>query len=789
MDELLYLFRADDTAEANETTTTNNDNSAHAPIPRQSLKRDGSTPSNVDFGSSFGNAFGNEITTNPSAGRRRGALSSSSANARVGTLSRAPTNASAEVAKQATTKPSKSCTTPCDPITGLRITDRRTSRADMIDAFSPFTYKSCSMLAAASRVEWTSYLISGGSSAGGTPNGKTNVVTCGILTTDTSSKLSKTGRAFAILNLGDLPSSMQSRTSSFGGGGIHACVSVFLFGDALRILSTNKNYLRAGYAVAILGANVMPPKNDGKGGGNITTTSVSLSVNDPRQILPIGKAVDCGRCSGTTRKRVDFSGNRWEDVRCGTLIDLRLEGCYCKTHRNQGLSSKWSSGKTTKSKPSNNGTTFIKNQRMESYSCKGVGIVGLQQANGGLKHSGGISFQQGVRHGGAAQAFTSDTLSQAGFLGNPSTNAHPGLTGIGLGHVTTAQQSLKRAPMHMKKAATPNLASHVSSASNMDSSKKNPYSKKTAHSTTKRAPTSQLPNTSEDDILGEALQKKRSKTDVLLASKKSKFSSETQSTNKRPTKVFHTEGYDGSVQVPQPSSVLFKKNATTYTASVTPSPSANRLSTNEAQRILEKQQSLAALLKEPRREPRAVTNACRNNYATHKRAAAKKNDDDIFASFFNETNDGSPTKSFDRDAVLNAKSRFAEASNAEEYARARSVVHQLEVREIEIDQRRERMERTKQGVGSNKDKSKAAAGIVTTGWVCKTCKTKSLVKPLGCFRAKHDVRQRRELKEAKLTLGTRKERINRHGKDADEGGLTLGAGLEWSGWRGGGDGD
>jgi hypothetical protein len=53
------------------------------------------------------------------------------------------------------------------------------------------------------------------------------------------------------------------------------------------------------------------------------------------------------------------------------------------------------------------------------------------------------------------------------------------------------------------------------------------------------------------------------------------------------------------------------------------------------------------------------------------------------------------------------------------------------------------------------------------------------------------VQQHRGLKEERRrsangsSLGLQKDRLDRHGRDDKEGGLTLGSGLEWSGWRGG----
>ena len=52
---------------------------------------------------------------------------------------------------------------------------------------------------------------------------------------------------------------------------------------------------------------------------------------------------------------------------------------------------------------------------------------------------------------------------------------------------------------------------------------------------------------------------------------------------------------------------------------------------------------------------------------------------------------------------------------------------------------------------------------------------------VSCIHARHDVRQNRDIAKS---LSSKKDRLDRHGKDEEEG-LTLGSGLEWSGWRGG----
>lgn len=135
--------------------------------------------------------------------------------------------------------------------------------------------------------------------------------------------------------------------------------------------------------------------------------------------------------------------------------------------------------------------------------------------------------------------------------------------------------------------------------------------------------------------------------------------------------------------------------------------------------------------------------------------------------------------------ILNAKSRFASGANAQEYARARGAIQELEVKEFEMDQRKQRTSGGGATKNGGKEKEASTKGIVTAGWICKTCKKKTPMKPVVCIRAKHDVQQQRELSNRKSTIGSTKERLQRHGKEAEEGGLTLGSGLEWSGWRNG----
>eukprot|EP00985_Skeletonema_marinoi_P005592 scaffold2430_cov163-Skeletonema_marinoi.AAC.4 len=702
MDELLSLFddnTADETALATDVTS----NDVPAPLSaRIEARKD-------DFASAFyGKPLQNKQFTSKVTQSTSKALPSIN-----------------KVAKAAVGKPSKNNNqvVACDPITGLRITDRKTSRADMVDHFALLTYKSVSMLAASSRSEWTTYTTDG------SDKGSTNLATCGIITSDTSSRVSSnTGRAFAMIQLGDL-ASPSSRSNN---NNIHALVTVFLFGEALGVIKRNKRFLQKGWVVSILSPSLMPSR-DG------SATAVSLSVNDPRQILLIGRSVDCGNCKGTIRKKVasDY-GPKWEDVGCSTLIDLRGGSGYCSTHRKQGLSSR---GSTNTNKASDNRlqklrtdnvrnvvshTSTFNNQRNVSSQS-----VGVAQAQGGRTSSVSLF----------------DALSQPGFLDETMSASSSTMT----------TQHLKKAPKHMKKAANVNTAKAT-----------NPYAPKSTDKCKKR----QDHGVSPDDILGEALERKKARLSNPSSNAKK---TSIQPSVKPKCKVFQVEGYDGSVQVPKPSS-LFRKSG--FSATVGSSSNANRKPATSD--ILDRQRSLAQLLQQKKEgvvnsktEDLLSRLSSRRAQPSSSTGQSSRNN---FASSFGESN------ALDRDSLLCAQSRFASAANAQEYARARGAIQELEAKEFEMDQRKQRTGTNKNGTKGSDAPSKAT-NIVTAGWICRSCKKKTPFKPVGCIRAKHDVHQQRELKNRVASVGSTNERLQRHGKDSDEGGLTLGSGIEWSGYR------
>ena len=717
MDELLSLFDDDNTAGGEETPVAASAGGAvKTTVPKQSQKED-------DFATAF------LCTTSTSTSKSKVNTQSNNTKGRPSSVNRA--------AVITANNASKHDQTSCDPITGLRVTDRKTSRAEMCDHFSTLTYKSVSMLAAASRSEWNTYTTDG------SDKGSTTLATCGIITSDTTSRVSsKTGRAFGMIQLGDIGGSLPLKSNN-----IHALVTVFLFGEALSVIQRNKRFLQKGWVCAILSPSLMPSKNDNKAGSS--STAVSLSVNDPRQILLIGRSVDAGNCKGTIRKKVpsDYGGSKFEDVGCSTLIDLRGGSRYCITHRRQGLSSRGTSTNNTKTSSDNSRLQKLRSDNVRNGITHASSFSNNHQRNNNR-------LSQNLQAGRTSSISLSEALSRPGFLDETLP--------VAASHSMTTTQHMKKAPKHMKKATNVKETRVLH----------NPYAKSKVidQCATKRK--------GHEDVLGEALGRKKARLDNSISKNAPSMKANVKTTK---SKVFQAEGYDGSVQVPKPSS-LFRKAATFRPGSLLSSAN-NKITTSD---ILEKQRSLAELLQQKKqgvvnsRTEDLLSRLSSNKTRKHPNSSSVKSGQssrNTFASSFGDfCNDND---------ILNAQSRFASAANAQEYARARGAIQELEVKEFEMDQRKQRTSGGAATKNGGKDKDPSPKGIVTAGWICKTCKKKTPMKPLVCIRAKHDVQQQRELSNRKSTIGSTKERLQRHGKEAEEGGLTLGSGLEWSGWRGG----
>ena len=697
-----------------------------------------------------------------------------------------------------------------DPLTNLRITNRRTSRFDLSDALAPFEFVTSARLAAMSTRDLGRYITQPSASGGGAggfsfgagpaPNantndftgGKSNLATMGILFSNSGSKVSSnTGRAYSIFQLGDLSTG--------------PAVSVFLFGDAYSKHTGNSagSYAgRAGSVVAILAPNILPPKRGG-------ATSVSLSVNNADQILLVGTAQDYATCSGMIRVRRDGS---FVDTRCTKFVDKRC-GLYCQAHKRQGLQPQVvdgnrmtsSSSSSSAGGPKKNSATFLQQFRAEGRSnssgphnmASNASSAGLMTANqqgamgrGGMQASSSLAsalaaagMDQGSTGsvGAAKTASTNAMLQQHGGGKNSMLNAPRHMVKTSVGAARTAstnamlqqhgggKKSTLNAPRHMVKSSIPgtsrggNTGAIPRAAAGAAASAKH-----------KRPPLTRAGK----DVFGDALLRGQMMSSGGNGRAATTRTSLVPKAKPKERKVATFGGYSGSVQVPQPSRSLFgdvpvpssgksQHFASSSSIAVTPSP-------NPAE-VREKQRQVAEQMRKRKHGSsigKAGGGGVMNPYL--KGAPAKPSTsgriggstqgrmDDIFAGL----------EDLDRADAIAAKSSYQPEADAEHYARSRQAVNDLEHKETQKNARDERKKKQMKG----RDEK-----VIQVQWICTSCGKESASQLVLCQKMGHKVKKKRSIKQA-TTKEESRDRLNK--KRAEDGGLQLGSGLEWSGFRG-----
>jgi minichromosome maintenance protein 10 len=291
---------------------------------------------------------------------------------------------------------------------------------------------------------------------------------------------------------------------------------------------------------------------------------------------------------------------------------------------------------------------------------------------------------------------------------------------------------LNRAPIHMKKGQVipPILNNH--------STVVNPYQKgplpKTRPLVGKRG--QNIPKHIESDWLAPS----------AIATKK-----------RRNINTAGTCGFNGTVIIPKPNK-LFRSS----TPHVEQQP-VNPCVSHETKTAImaDKQRQLAALLMKTNPISKEGVPVIMSHKVDSTPTAADKS---LRESFFGKFS------SVDTEQMLSAKSRFADEADAEAYAKSRRVVSDLERRETVKDQKDAKIK--KASGGDTK---------IEKEWICTTCNgRRSRVKPNICFRQNHKVRLERAVKS---TTNEADKRSQLNKADVEEGGLMLGAGLDWSGFQ------
>jgi hypothetical protein len=125
-----------------------------------------------------------------------------------------------------------------------------------------------------------------------------------------------------------------------------------------------------------------------------------------------------------------------------------------------------------------------------------------------------------------------------------------------------------------------------------------------------------------------------------------------------------------------------------------------------------------------------------------------------------------PINDTERERLRNVKSSFAREADAEAFALSRTKITELE-----------RQEEKKQAQ-NGKDKQFKDSKHIRQMWKCLTCNNRMFASyPKRCYLDQHKVVIVRELRE---DISREQKRSELSSKKAEEGGLKLGSGIEWS---------
>lgn len=632
---------------------------------------------------------------------------------------------------------------------GIRMINRNISSLDLTDLITTTSpYHSPAQLSAMSLQGLCSILVDPPSIVDkATVQGRTHLVTVGIVFHNSGTRTSSRGGAFCILTIG---SNLQTGP----------CVSIFLFGTAYSKFSRP---CQAGQVVAISNPKLLPARESG--GGKNNDTSISLSVHDQSQIVHVAKARDYGICKALVRGKQ--SDGTWKNnaATCKTCVDTRVSE-YCEFHRKQQGKKKQTDLLANCSKMRGVGGVSTKGSGANLIQNLRMARAQTQEARRNMvdnRFLGGAKRQPSSTVPPSSIAASHHPPRQSNMTNVRSSiiSVHAPAVGKNTSNKFLSQKS-KRPSVRPPAASTTTVAQNNRGNQLKKGNSINPYlnrsvmvpaaqkssGKKSGFKDIVAKQNQHVPATG--DWLQESIAKKISSTSSIsrYVSKQNKA---------RPRKINTVGcGFDGAVAVPKPS-LLFAKQASDPSRSFASTATSSLHDEHEQEKIREQQALLAQRLRG------ANTRQGITNKFTDKGNGRKKT----------STSNASGGNAFldsvqvdDINEALKAKSQFASEADAEEYAKNRKRVVELEQLEFKQNKRSR--------ITVEKENQK-----IQKEWVCYTCLNRPTFShhPKQCINSGHRVAIKRDIK-ASATKEDERSKMNE--KASDQGGLTLGSGLEWS---------
>jgi hypothetical protein len=632
-----------------------------------------------------------------------------------------------------------------DDRVGIRMIKRKVSSIDLMDIVSENPYHSTASLSAMSLAALNRLLVDPAAVLDpANVCGKTGIVTVGVVFSNSGTRMAASGNAFCVLTIGNL------RTGP--------AVSVMLFGSAYSAFCQN---CVPGKVVALLSPRLIPSKS----GSGPKDTSVTFSLSDERQLKLLADARDYGVCSATLRgKRVD---GKWvaDAKKCKHFVDTR-SGVYCQMYRKQANFIQGGSAK---------GTTTMQQLRVEASAFP----ANNTQARGMTVPSQGAIMAatpaQEAAHSAQMMAqFQGRTMAGSNLRGVPmQMSKQPTNTKTNTNNSILAPRSQVSRPSSNNSLLAPR-----NNQAPRNGLVRNPYA--TQSSSTAAPRTSQpAPRTSQPaPRASQPTKNPIVKQDWLQGGSKRRgtpLSNPSAATGTKRRAV-NTEmgGFNGTVPVPKASGLFAGGPAVQSSAHARSDARFQPKQRDKAkkQMIAQQQKEVAARLREQSQKSEGKSSAKGLTKSGGGRAQPKAAADSRQAqrdSLFGSA----PMNDADKEMITNKKSRFSNEADAEEYAKSRRIVSELENEESKKEFKASKTNKLQ----GNKGTGTGTAGSIKTEYFCQTCKQTFSKKPLGCYNAKHPVKVDRTIHAAK-SIG--EKRLTLSAKHADDGGLKLGSGLEWS---------
>ena len=615
---------------------------------------------------------------------------------------------------------------------GIRMINRQISGMDLLQLISENPYHSTATLAASSLVELNRLLVDPAAVVDvATVSGKTNLVTVGLVFSNSGTRMAASGNAFCSVQIGNLQTG--------------PIVSVMLFGSSY---SRHCRSCGAGKVVALVNPRLLPTKLGGK-----DSAAITFAVSDDRQMVIVGEARDFGYCKGTVRGKNERGVWVNDAMQCRHFVDKRVT-LYCQKHRQQARN-----GATlARGGTSSTALEQLRQQAKEFPTAQGNPVRSSFNLENQLPPRGGLETTR--------QMLERQIPKENSILnpGGPSRKSVPKSMSINHQKQEVAQHPKvvsSNSILNPQKPALQINRNTTALSNSNQTSVGNPYAKPLPprgpamvkhHVAPLSSPVPTHSFSRGRIVTGDILQKAAKKADPR---------------RRRAVNTDTLSGFNGSVQVPGPSKI-FTRAPSAASHSLQSAANTRWKHEKSVDVVLARQQQLAAKLREYEESNESVLP--HETLRTKKQAKGRDHRKNTELSMsaresllFGHMGD------IDMDQVLAAKSRFANQADAEEYARSRRIVTELEAEEDKKTQITNKKSSSIENASQN--------SVIEKDYHCLTCKRTFPQKPSPCIRNNHTIKVKRRIRASKTKADERQELTD---KAPEDGGLKLSSGLDWS---------